>query len=235
LLSRFCRFACCGFPDALERLRCPGLHTGNPVRESLRGGKAWSADRPELLVVGGSRGARALNEILPRVLIEAVRPEHGVTVRHQCGRGNRRQVEQAYRNAGFPVRVVEFIDEMGAAMNAARLIVCRAGASTISEIRQARLPTVLTPFPQATHDHQTFNALGLSRIGAAIVLPESELAEGAGAIAELLDNPDRLGKMSAAHPSAAADSAALCAAIVRALGDGKSSQQILEEFRGHVS
>jgi UDP-N-acetylglucosamine--N-acetylmuramyl-(pentapeptide) pyrophosphoryl-undecaprenol N-acetylglucosamine transferase len=170
---------------------------GNPVRPEIlalpapeerfaqRAGEAVS-----LLVMGGSLGAQALNEVLPKAL-GRMRPAHRPRVLHQAGRGRQSETLERYRVAGVEARVVEFIEDMPTALAQADLVVCRAGALTISELAAAGVASILVPFPFAVDDHQTRNAAYLSDAGAALLVQQKEL--GAATLAGILDSlcPDR--------------------------------------------
>lgn len=175
-----------GFPDTLTG----GEHVGNPVRESiasLPGPDERFAERDgplQVLVIGGSLGARAFAEIVPEALSrlpQSRRPR----VLHQAGR----QVSvtrEAYTAAGVEGEVVEFIDDMAAAWADADVAICRAGALTVAELAAAGLAAVLVPFPHAVDDHQFINARYLADGDAAWLVREGEfsadwLAEHLGA------------------------------------------------------
>jgi UDP-N-acetylglucosamine--N-acetylmuramyl-(pentapeptide) pyrophosphoryl-undecaprenol N-acetylglucosamine transferase len=182
--------------------------TGNPLRRAFASGFEYEA--PELsarrlLVLGGSQGARALNEILPG----AVARLSGVEVLHQAGRGNGEAV--AARYAGLPgVRVVDFIEDVASAYAWAHLVVARAGALTLAELAAAGRPALLVPYPFAAGNHQEANARAAEARGAAISVPERELsAIGlAAALAELFGAPDRLRAMAGAARGASRPNAA---------------------------
>ncbi|WP_432472370.1 undecaprenyldiphospho-muramoylpentapeptide beta-N-acetylglucosaminyltransferase [Amphritea sp. HPY] len=157
---------------------------GNPVR-----GNILQLDAPEqrfdgrsgpirLLIVGGSLGAKAINDLLPQVLAdlpENVRPE----VWHQVGKRNIVEAQQNYQQVGLAedstIRVVPFIERMDEAYGWADLVLCRAGALTVSELSIAGVASVLVPFPFAVDDHQTGNAGYLSEQGAAVLVQQTEL------------------------------------------------------------
>lgn len=155
---------------------------GNPVRNAITGVAAPAArydvndDSPlRLLVVGGSLGAQVLNTNVPKALAMLDRP---FTVRHQCGRNNEQATQAAYDNEDLSrheTQVQPFIEDMAAAYNWADVIVCRAGALTVTEIQNVGIPAIFVPLPHAVDDHQTANARTLTEHGAAILLPQSEL------------------------------------------------------------
>ena len=201
---------------------------GNPVRTAIA-----LVDAPEarlaqrtgpirLLVIGGSLGARRLNSAVPRALahIESgARPE----VWHQAGERGFGEAEAAYREAGVQARVVPFIEDMAAAYSWCDMIICRAGALTISELAAVGLGAILVPFPAAVDDHQTANAKFLVDAGAAILIADAELtperlAEEIGGLAR--DRARLLGMAqrarALARPTATADLAEACIAHAEA-------------------
>ncbi|CAM2006222.1 undecaprenyldiphospho-muramoylpentapeptide beta-N-acetylglucosaminyltransferase [Acanthopleuribacter pedis] len=239
LANRMCakvaQLACLGFEEAGRHLACAGIVTGNPVRRDFCEGKPWSRKRPLLLVLGGSQGARSLNERLPVVLQRVIEPEMQLEVVHQCGRKYVAEVEQAYRDAPFPVRVVSFIEDLSKLMDDVRLVVCRSGASTIAELKLVRVPAVLIPFPAATHDHQTFNAKSLAALGAAELVPENDLDRLESLLQALLGEPERLQKMVTAYPRTRVNSADQVARLALQLQERRPVKDILKEQQAHVS
>jgi len=127
----------------------------------------------QLLVVGGSQGAQRLNGVVPAALAQLAAGT--VRVRHQTGSRTLEITRQAYQSKGIEAEVSAFIDDIAAAYGAADLVICRAGALTVSEIAAAGVASILVPFPAAVDDHQTRNAQFLVAQGAAILLPEREL------------------------------------------------------------
>lgn len=124
-----------------------------------------------MLVVGGSQGARVLNQTMPQV---AAKLGATVTIWHQSGKGGQQTVQQAYAAAGQPQhKVTEFIDDMAAAYARADVVVCRSGALTVSEIAAAGLPALFVPF-QHKDRQQYWNALPLEKAGAAKILEQPE-------------------------------------------------------------
>ncbi len=155
---------------------------GNPVRNTITGVAAPSArydinDKSplRLLVVGGSLGAQVLNNTLPKALALM---DKLFEVRHQCGRNNEAATQAAYDNEALDshqISVQPFIDDMAAAYNWADIIVCRAGALTVTEIQNVGIAAIFVPLPSAVDDHQTANARTLTLHNAAILLPQTEL------------------------------------------------------------
>jgi UDP-N-acetylglucosamine--N-acetylmuramyl-(pentapeptide) pyrophosphoryl-undecaprenol N-acetylglucosamine transferase len=190
LLARFADRTLMAFPGALGG----GIETGNPVRDAICA-LAPPAVRYRmrtgplrLLVVGGSLGAQALNEVVPRALAlidPAIRPE----VLHQAGEKHLEALQASYRAAGVQGRLVAFIGDMAAAYQDADLVICRAGATTVAELAAAGMPAILVPYPHAVDDHQSANARYLSGRQAAVLLPQAELT--AERLAELLGAMDR--------------------------------------------
>jgi UDP-N-acetylglucosamine--N-acetylmuramyl-(pentapeptide) pyrophosphoryl-undecaprenol N-acetylglucosamine transferase len=168
--------ALCAFPGALKS----AVHTGNPVRPEIASivppneRYAGRSGPLRILVVGGSLGARALNEIVPRALAllpAAARP----VVTHQSGAQHADALKAAYAAAGVLASTPAFIEDMAAAYSGADLVVCRAGATTVAELAAAGLPSILVPFPYAVDDHQTANARFLADAGAAILVSQADL------------------------------------------------------------
>jgi UDP-N-acetylglucosamine--N-acetylmuramyl-(pentapeptide) pyrophosphoryl-undecaprenol N-acetylglucosamine transferase len=164
------------FPSTLPK----SWHAGNPVREAITliapPAERFTARSGPLrvLVVGGSLGARALNEIVPQAL--ALVPRESLPqVTHQSGAKLLDELRESYARAGVTANLVAFIDDMAEAYADADLVVCRAGATTVAELAAAGIPAILVPFPFAVDDHQTTNARYLSDSGAAILIPQREL------------------------------------------------------------
>jgi UDP-N-acetylglucosamine--N-acetylmuramyl-(pentapeptide) pyrophosphoryl-undecaprenol N-acetylglucosamine transferase len=192
------------FPPA--RVLC----TGVPLRQgfsSVPYRRTGGALR--ILVLGGSQGARSLNEVVPEALA-LVGP--GTEVVHQCGERWAEDVQARYRSLGLSsrARVVPFIDDMPRALGDAELVIARSGASAVSEICAVGRPSVLVPYPFAAGDHQRRNARALERAGASRVMDAARLEpkqlaslierliESPVALAEMADSARRLGRPGAA-------------------------------------
>jgi UDP-N-acetylglucosamine--N-acetylmuramyl-(pentapeptide) pyrophosphoryl-undecaprenol N-acetylglucosamine transferase len=180
LLARVAQKVMQGFPNSFPS-EYQAQWVGNPVRkmiEDLPAPALRYADRSgamRILVLGGSLGAKSLNNVIPQALslIDlADRPE----VKHQCGQRHLEQCEQAYQQAAVDAEVVDFIDDMAAAYSWADLVICRAGALTIAEVAAAGCASLLIPYPYAVDDHQTHNASALVSVGAAQIIPETVLS-----------------------------------------------------------
>lgn len=205
-----------------------GVVTGNPVRAEIEAlappAQRWAGRSGplRLLVVGGSLGARVLNQTLPAALalLEAAqRPQ----VLHQTGAAEADAVRAAYAQAGIAADVRPFVDDMAAALGEADLVVCRAGAITVSELCAAGVASVLVPLLASTTTHQRDNAQWLAGHGAAHHLPQVELDPQA--LAELLRGLDRPGLLAMAEraralarPAAAARVTDELEALVRRRG-----------------
>ena len=166
-----------GFPGVLKKAEW----VGNPVRPEIAVIPAPTLryrDRSgplNVLIVGGSLGAQALNEALPKAFGRMPVDERP-TIMHQAGEKNLPSLKQGYAAAGVEASCVAFVTDMAAAYARADLVICRAGALTIAELAAVGVPSVLVPLPHAVDDHQTSNARFLSSAGAAILLPQSELS-----------------------------------------------------------
>lgn len=167
--------------DSARTVGKKGVVTGNPVRaaiEAIAEPAARFAQRDgalRLLVVGGSLGARVLNECVPQaiaLLPVAERPR----VAHQTGDAGREAVQSAYAATGADAEVLPFIDDMERRLGECDVVVCRAGAITVSELCAAGVAAVLVPFVASTTSHQRDNAEWMASRGAAIHLPQGELS-----------------------------------------------------------
>ena len=175
------------FPGALR-----GEWTGNPVR-----GEIAAMPPPEtrfrgrtgpmrILVVGGSLGAQALNEAVPKALALLATP---CSVVHQAGEKHLETLRNNYRQAGVEGELLAFIDDMARRYAEADLVICRAGAVTVAELSAGGVASILVPFPHAVDDHQTANARFLADKGAAILVPQSAMT--APTLADLIGSLDR--------------------------------------------
>ena len=204
ILARFATRVLEAFPASFASPR-RAIHTGNPVRESLAASPrpevrlAHRSERLRVLVTGGSQGARALNEVVPRALAAGSLGEK-VSVRHQCGGAHVDATRDRYAVLETESDIVAFIEDMAAAYAWADVAVCRSGAMTVAELAAAGVASILVPFPYATDDHQSRNARFLVDRGAAILIPENRLDAGvlACALGELHDDRERVESMSRA-------------------------------------
>ncbi|MBS0216648.1 MAG: undecaprenyldiphospho-muramoylpentapeptide beta-N-acetylglucosaminyltransferase [Proteobacteria bacterium] len=209
VLSKMAREVLTGFPDTFAG----EVVVGNPVREVIARVPApeqrieGRGDRVRLLVLGGSQGARALNEAVPQALAQITQK---FEVRHQCGEKQVADAEAAYARAGVEATVEAFISDMAAAYAWADVVVCRAGALTLAEVCAVGVASVLVPFPEAVDDHQTRNAQYLVDHDAAILLrQDAQLADNLGGVLrDLAANPSRRIAMARAARSLARPDAA---------------------------
>ena len=176
VLARFAKRVLSGFPKVLPEAEW----CGNPVREDIaalpepRQRYQARSGKLNVLVLGGSLGAQAINTCVPQALAllpEASRPD----VLHQSGNRHLEAVQKAYQRANVNAEIRPFLDDMAFFYGQTDVVICRAGALTITELAAAGLASILIPFPFAVDDHQTGNAHFLSDRGAAILLPQKTM------------------------------------------------------------
>ena len=225
LLSRFARKVLQGFPGAFPAAENV-ITVGNPVRSSI-----VSSRRPiesftvptafNVLIVGGSRGAATLNSAVPNVLVDLRLA--GMKVRHQCGAENADTTRSAYAHSNLEADVCEFIEDMGGAYRWASVVICRAGALTVSELAAAGAAAILVPYPHAVDDHQTANARFLVDEGAALFVPEGDAFEKrlGESVTKLHADREQLFRIaSRAHELSTPDAASAVAAHCREFLNG---------------
>ena len=214
-----------GFDGAAASKVKHAIVTGNPVRaeiEALASPAERFAGRGgvlRVLVVGGSLGAKALNECVPQALAllnEAQRPQ----VTHQTGAANHASVQAGYQQAQVQAEVLPFIDDMAVRLADCDVIVCRAGAVTVSELCAAGVASVLVPLIVSTTSHQRDNAQWLAGQGAGIHLPQAELTPRK--LADLLTGLTR-------------DALLNMATKARALAKPKAAARVADEIEGLVA
>jgi UDP-N-acetylglucosamine--N-acetylmuramyl-(pentapeptide) pyrophosphoryl-undecaprenol N-acetylglucosamine transferase len=181
LLARLANQVLEAFPGSFNgkiKAKC----TGNPLRKqfltALKNERQLSEKEVRILIFGGSQGAQILNETVPEAIAEFQKsglPTHSVEIKHQTGAAMLSQVESRYKTLGIKAETKAFIDDMVAAYQWADLVICRAGAMTVSEIAAMGTPAILIPLPGAIDDHQTANARYLSDAGAGLLLRQNEL------------------------------------------------------------
>ena len=227
MLARIASVVFEAFPGSFSHA-IGAIQVGNPVRPALRelddpaqrfGGRLPGQAR-RLLILGGSQGARSLNDTLPEALAllpGGERPE----VWHQAGR-SAQQVREAYAARGIDATVTEFIDDMAEAYAWADLAVCRAGALTLAELAAVGLGSILVPYPYAIDDHQLKNAQYFVERGAAQLVVEAELTAEtlSDSLRQLLAQRDRLVELARVsraldYPAAAEQVAAACVGAAR--------------------
>jgi UDP-N-acetylglucosamine--N-acetylmuramyl-(pentapeptide) pyrophosphoryl-undecaprenol N-acetylglucosamine transferase len=223
LLARWVDRVCLSFAEADRAFhRGRTVLTGNPLRRGMESCPPLAPGNPLLLVFGGSRGARAINEAMVRTLplLEDFRGR--LNILHQTGTEDLEWVREEYRQAGWEQDgVVPFIDDMAGAYERAHLVLCRAGATTVAELTACGRPAIMVPYPHAAGDHQSANALALVRKGAALLLPQKELTAErlARLVGDLLGDRDRLLEM---------------AGMARSLGKRGAAKLILKECRAII-
>jgi UDP-N-acetylglucosamine--N-acetylmuramyl-(pentapeptide) pyrophosphoryl-undecaprenol N-acetylglucosamine transferase len=204
------------FPQVLPRSEW----VGNPVRDEIAAlpepqARLQGRTGPmHLLVLGGSLGARALNEIMPAAAVQL--PKNAVQIRHQTGESHLAATQALYQHNAVAAEVVAFIQDMAEALAWADLVVCRAGALTVAELSAAGVAAILIPFPHAIDDHQTANGNWLVACGAAELRQQNALS--AQQLQELLmtfiQQPERRLRMAqAARTVAKPEATRLCADI----------------------
>ncbi len=220
--------ACGTWPTALPP-GVEGVNTGNPVRGAVldMAGAAYipPGEGPlEVLVIGGSQGARILSDVVPEAVLalpEAMRAR--LRLSQQAREEDVARVTAFYREKGIVADIRTFFDDVPERMARAQLVVARAGASTIADLSVIGRPAILIPYAAAAEDHQTANARGLQAAGAAEVVPEARLtSEGLGAlIHSILSEPDRaLAMARAALALGKPDAADRLAHLVERLAGG---------------
>ena len=223
MLAKIARRVVCGFPGALPK----SLWAGNPVRREIAdlappaermAGRLESAEPLRLLVLGGSLGAAAINEMVPKGVALLPENERPVIV-HQAGEKHLAQLEKNYEAAGVRANCVAFVEDMAGAYEWADLVICRAGALTVAELAAAGVASILVPFPFAVDDHQTFNAKFLASAGGAVLLPQNEMTPESVSLirnysrGQLLQMAEKARAL--AKPDAAAEVARVCEEIAK--------------------
>lgn len=177
-LSRIATKTLSAFPGAFSDRVTPNV-VGNPLRSDIISIENVMPEQPatskKVLVVGGSLGAKILNDVVPQAMKQI--KVQSIDVWHQTGGGNEQAVLTSYQDFGLPeekVKVTEFIDDMASAYQWADVVVCRAGALTVSELAMAAKPAIFVPLPHAVDDHQTKNAMYLVECGAAKLIAQKE-------------------------------------------------------------
>ena len=194
-----------GFPADFGAAAGKAVVTGNPVRQQILDLPVPSArfagrSGPlRVLVVGGSLGAKVLNDSVPAALAQ-IDPATRPVVTHQSGKKNIDALRAAYAAAGVQANVVDFIDDMAASYANADLVICRAGAITVSELTAAGVASVLVPFVASTTSHQRDNAIWMHEQKAAVHLPQGELnPQRLASLLQTTTRADCLAMAQAAH------------------------------------
>ena len=219
VLTRFASKVLEAIPDTFasaSKATC----TGNPVRQEL-----LTIDEPvaryasrsgalRVLVIGGSQGARSLNQKVPEALALVEEP---LEIIHQCGPRWMQETQEHYRDITHQCEIKEFIEDMAEVYSWADIIVCRSGAMTVAEIAAVGLASILIPYPAAVDDHQTANGAFLVDAGAAVMMQESEIT--AAGLAARLQNFDR-------------DKLTLMAQSARQVSKRDATERVITELTG---
>ena len=213
-LAWFVDKATVSFQEALPFFRGKGVLTGNPVRREFFEIPAKPRDpkRFDLLIFGGSQGARAINDAMIAALPHLTARKNALRVTHQTGEAEFDKVRYGYEAAGWQeqVEVKRYIDNMVSEFTQADLIICRAGATTSAELVAAGKAAIMIPFPLAADDHQRKNAEALEKGGASRMILQKDLngERLAQEIIGLLDAPEEITRMEAASRKLARKDAA---------------------------
>lgn len=197
-LSRFAKTVLQAFPGTFPQ-KTAAKTVGNPVRSSIQqithmDNYCRLRQKPfHILVLGGSQGAHAINQLMINYVTQ-LSDQASCLIWHQTGKNDCDFVEKSYQKASVIHHVAPFIEKMDEAYAWADIVICRAGALTVSELAEAGLPSILIPFPFAADDHQSANAQFLVRAEASVMFRESELTveKLSGCLQDLFSSPERL-------------------------------------------
>ncbi len=214
ILSRKVSRVLISFPDEGNYFpRHAVVQTGNPIRKEImdrsRDYSSITGQAKRLLIMGGSQGATGINDHVLKSLKHLKAMD--VEIWHQTGKADYSRVKSVYETEYPEAKVEPFIENMAEAYSFASLVLCRAGASTLAELCAMGIPSILVPFPYATHDHQTINARYLEKQGAALLLAQSYLDQVnlSRVVIDLMETPDKLREMGRAALKAGRPDAAL--------------------------
>ncbi len=207
MLSHFARKIALSFSESSSYFGAKGQVTGNPVRPEFtdlpsvtksRLSFGFSPMKPTFLVFGGSLGAQRLNRLSSQALTMLVTEKFVFQVLHFTGAADEKEIRDVYAKAGVAHHVMAYSHDMPMAYSAADLVICRAGASTISELIAVKRPAILVPYPLATGGHQTANARVLVGIGAAECYEQKDLTPERmrDILKSYLTSPERLTSMT---------------------------------------
>lgn len=201
-LARFADKAALTFEEALPFFGNKGVVVGNPVRKEFFDIPAKEREeKAHILIFGGSQGARAINNAVGDSLEILAKNADRLTITHQTGEADFEKFREVYNRSAFPQADVRpFISDMYSEFGKADLVICRAGATTCSELAAAGKAAIMIPLPTAADDHQRKNAEARERAGAAKMLLQRDMngTTLASAIIELIDDPDRISEMETA-------------------------------------
>jgi len=199
--------------------------TGMPLRRELLAAAA-SVNRPasdqlRILVMGGSRGARRINELVSQAADRLHREGFPISMIHLTGEQDQEQVTSLYKEAGVSAEVMAFTRDIGKYYAQSDIAICRSGAATCAELSVFGLPSLLIPYPHAIHDHQTANARAMEKSGAADMVPEKDITVDwlVTYISQMSRRPERRQQMSeAARSRSSGDGAARLADLIEQIG-----------------
>ena len=181
LLARLANQVLEAFPGSFSG-KIKATCTGNPLRKQflsvLENRPRQSENEVRILIFGGSQGAQILNETVPEAIAEYQKSSlatQSVQIKHQTGAAMLSLVESRYKSLGLKAESTAFIEDMVAAYQWADLVICRAGAMTVSEVAAMGVPAIFIPLPSAIDDHQTANARYLTEAGAGLLLMQNDL------------------------------------------------------------
>ncbi|MEK6321595.1 MAG: undecaprenyldiphospho-muramoylpentapeptide beta-N-acetylglucosaminyltransferase [Acidobacteriota bacterium] len=205
VLARFVDAAALSFADAQKYFGDRGVVTGNPVRvDFARLTKKARGEKLNVLIFGGSQGARAINQAMIAALPLLASSKNRLAITHQTGEADFEMTQRAYAAAGFDSADVKpFIHEMADQFARADVLICRSGATTVAEVAAAGKAAIFIPFPFATDDHQRKNAEAFERVGAGRMILQNDLtpARLAGELNRLINQPDEIDRMEEASRS----------------------------------
>lgn len=236
--ARFARTVFGTFPECRDHF--PANKTeilGNPIREDILS-VDHQGNAPEeplrVLVFGGSQGATTLNEVIPETLSKAAeRAKTRLKVVHGSGRGRGEGIAERYDRHFVDVTVMEYIDDMATVYATTDFVVCRAGATTISELTAMGLPACYVPFPHAADNHQMHNARSIEAVGGGVIIEDSAAADEAAiaTLASVFEKPDTVAEMARAAKSVGQPEAGVAIAqhILRSIGSNASLETSIEQ------
>lgn len=215
ILAKLVDTVCLSLPDTQKQFnpeKC--VLTGNPIRHEIATVKKENKSHTELLIMGGSLGAVAINSLAVQIL-GSLR-DNGIHVIHQCGEKDYARVAEAYKSHGYSQAEIDtmlfpFIDNMAEAYAKADFALCRAGATSIAELAATKTPALFIPFPYAANDHQTANAQNIVSRNGALMVKESEIKQypmdkivlsilqNKAELSEMAENIGRLAQKNAAE------------------------------------
>ncbi|HVW38141.1 MAG TPA: UDP-N-acetylglucosamine--N-acetylmuramyl-(pentapeptide) pyrophosphoryl-undecaprenol N-acetylglucosamine transferase [Pirellulales bacterium] len=220
-LAPYASLICAAFAESRSFLRSGGAFhlTGNPIRCVNPTTAPLTERNKQIVVVGGSRGSKMLNQNAAPAIAKTKLPAIGWEILHVAGEEGVAETQALYRSHGMTAAVRPFVDDLPKTISRARLVICRAGGSTLAELAAAGTPAVVCPFPQAADDHQRRNAASFAAAGACLVVDEQQpggafCEQLAGAVNLLANDLEQWSRCSAAmatlaRPHAARDIAEL--------------------------